>query len=82
MESSLADVMTCILAYDNTTDIRHQLAIGSAIKHAAIKIVVAPREEVGADLVVRGEQDAAAVSQKGRETEAMIPIPSLPLLRV
>src|ERR1700688_4770565 len=65
LESGLADVMARLLAQYDAANVVVQIGVASAPVQDSVEVVIALREEAGADLAVGGEADAAAVSAEG-----------------
>ena len=61
-ESRFADVVARFFSHDDLAYIRSKFLIGSTAQHSPIKIVVALGKQAGADLAVRCDANAAAVS--------------------
>src|SRR5437762_11352062 len=64
-ESWLANMMARFFPLHHTANKAHQLTIAGAALHHAVEIVVEERKQARADLSVRGDADARAVSAKG-----------------
>jgi len=64
-EAWFADVVARFLLLNDTVDVSAQLLIGSACAKTSVKVMLALREETGANFSVRREADSAACSAEG-----------------
>src|ERR1700690_1806780 len=64
-EARLADMMALFLVIDRLANECGQLFIAGAVAHERREIMLAHREQAGADLAVGGDANAAAVSAEG-----------------
>src|SRR5664279_3502187 len=64
-KSWLADVVALFFVLDGMGDELDHVFVAGALRHQASQIVLADREQTGADLAVRRDADAAAMSAEG-----------------
>src|SRR5664280_3651195 len=64
-KARFTDVVALLLVLDGVKDELDHLLVATSPRHQTIQVVFADREQAGADLAIRGDANAAAMSAEG-----------------